>query len=158
AELRLLNRRHRAAHLDLALRARTMTDICLAHARYYAEHGHADARYVPNLYPDRGGDASRVAREPGKLFGSSGDAGATRNQSGLWYLGREVVPALRRRLGTDGFRVHVYGHSRAGEPVERALEHPEVIRRGWVESLDDEIRSVQAVLLLNNAGAYQGVY
>jgi len=158
SERRAVNRRWARAHFALMNHCAVVTDLCAAHADLYRTHGHPDARYVPNIYPDPGPGASTLPREPGKLVGSSGDASATGNALGLWFLGRELVPELRRRLGPEGFRVHVYGRAAAPAPVEAALSQPEILRRGWVDDLDCEIQSAQAFLLLNNCGPYQGAY
>jgi len=157
-ESRAINRRYGRAHYKLMNRCAIVTDLCKAHVDLYREHHHADARYVPNTYPDRARLDYQPPREPGKLIGSIGDASATGNTLGLWFLGREIVPLLRQRIGSEGFRVHVLGRSLAPASVEAVLSHEEIVRRGWVEDIDAEIRSANAFLLLNNWGAYQGAY
>jgi Glycosyl transferases group 1 len=156
-ERRALNARLARLHFGLMRRVEVVADICLAHVRLYAANGQPDARYVPNMYPDRGSGSAVATPEDGKLIASIGDAAATGNALGLYYLAAEVLPSLRTACG-DGFSLHVCGNGAPPGPVEALLEQPEFRRRGWVSDIDAEISSAAAFLLMNNAGPYQGAY
>ena len=127
-------------------------------AKYYASNGHPNAFYIQNMWvPSAEGKATiQAADRPVKIVGSIGKVNGTANTLGLEYLGREVLPALKREFANQPFEVHIYG---AGAPhliSKAALSHyPEVIWRGFVDDIDAEMRSSDVFLCVNNATEYK---
>ncbi len=160
AARRLIAQR-KAYHFDLINDCDAVGNICAFHATLYREQGHPHSYYIPNMWPDTPHAAWREEREAAertsslKMLGTLGDAVATGNTYGLYYMGKEILPRLDRRLGNT-FEVHLYGKGEPYPLVARALEHPSVRRRGWVQDLDAEILSCKVFLMMNNTGTYKG--
>lgn len=143
---RASNRRRERANVDLMRTCRWAGNVCAIDAEFYAGAGHPRSFYVRNMWSrNRPG---RPADDP-VIVGSIGNLGATGNTFGLWYLGTEIVPALVERLG-DRFTVDICGGGTPVPPVARALEHPRVRALGWVEDIDEKIRSSPVFLIANN--------
>ena len=148
---RLANDGRRRANIRLMNSTRWAANVCAVDADFFEQAGHPDAFYVQNMWPSQGteADARPDPTNEHKLVGNLGGLYGTGNTFGLALLGREIVPALERRLG-NRFSVHVFG---AGEPtsaVRRALEHPRIQVRGFVDDIDGELRSSQVFILANN--------
>lgn len=147
---RAANRGRQRAHLRLMRRARWAANVCAVDADYYARQGHPDAFYVQNMWTATpNGEQGDPSGREAKIAGSLGGLYGTGNSFGLWFLAREIVPALARRLG-DRFSVHVYGAGEPPAPVAEALRHPAIRVRGFVDDIDGELRSSHVFLLANN--------
>jgi glycosyltransferase involved in cell wall biosynthesis len=152
-KLRLWRRAYRRFEdvvLELALRSTWLGCVSAPNAEYYAERGHRHAFYVQNMWPDLDGGHAESEPVQNRIVGNLGGQYATGNTFGGWLLGTEVVPALDRLLGDD-YTVHLYGAGSFALPVARALEHPRVVNRGFVDDIDAELRAAKVFLLCNNA-------
>ncbi len=153
AKLRLWRsayRRFQEVNVELAGRATWVGCVSAPNAAFYAAHGHPNAFYVQNMWPRL--ESSAAAVEPGddnRIVGNLGGQYATGNTFGLWFLGRRILPELDRRLGDD-YTVHLYGAGRLAPPAARAVDHPRVVNRGFVDDIDVELRSAKVFLLANN--------
>jgi glycosyltransferase involved in cell wall biosynthesis len=74
------------------------------------------------------------------------------------YLAGEVVPALERIDPGPTWRVAICGRGTLPPDLERLLDHPRIVRKGFVPDIDQEILSSPVFLLCNNAGPYTGGY
>lgn len=125
-------------------------------ADYYLERGFGNVRYLRNMWPAPANDSCLQLRDqyeqttPLKICGNLGHLGATANTFGLWALCEEIVPALRRRLGDDGFEVHVYGRTQPRPFLRNWLQQPNIHLRGFVDDIDAEMLSCPVFLLANN--------
>jgi len=142
-------RRFEHVNVELARHARWIGAVSAPNAEFYARHGHPDSFYVQNMWPRM--PLSDASPDPvrGKIAGNLGGQYATGNTFGLWFLGREILPELDRRLG-ERYEIHLYGAGSLAAPVARAVEHPRVVNRGFVDDIDAELRSAQVFLLANN--------
>jgi hypothetical protein len=142
-------RRFEDVHLRMAATSTWLGCVSAVNADYYAAKGHPNAFYVQNMWPG----AEAPYRQPGpvedKIVGNMGGQYATGNTFGLWFLGREVLPELDRRLG-ERYSVHLYGAGTLSPPVAEAVDHPRVVNRGFVDDIDEELRSAKVFLLANN--------
>lgn len=145
---RAANRATKRANIALMRTATWATNVCAVDAQLFADHGHPNAFYIQNMWP-RPGLVNHLEAEPNKIVGNIGGLYATGNTFGLSFLGREVLPALDRRLGRD-FSIHLYGAGELLPSVAAGLRHPGVHQRGWVEDIDGELASAKVFLLLNN--------
>jgi hypothetical protein len=142
-------RRFENVVVRLALHSTWIGCASAPNADYYTRKGHPRAFYLQNMWPELA--EQRHPAEPiGNLIaGNLGGQYATGNAFGGWLLANEVLPALDRLLGDD-YEVNLYGAGRFSEPVERALEHPRVRNRGFVDDIDAELQAAKVFLLCNN--------
>ncbi|MEX2642216.1 MAG: glycosyltransferase [Acetobacterales bacterium] len=159
---RLLGRRRR--HLRRMRQLKAVANICAVDAAWYRAHD-VPCRYVPNCWPDAFGpnwkDRRRRAegeRKQGDILGNVGHLGATGNDYGLAWMGREVVPSLDRRMVQGDWRINVCGPGTLTARASEALRHPNVAVRGFVPDIDEEMLSNRLFLICNNAGPYTGGY
>lgn len=125
-------------------------------ADYYLERGFDNVRYLRNMWPAPDDDACLQLRDrqerttPLKICGNLGHLGATANTFGLWAMCEEILPALRRRLGDNGFEMHVYGRTQPRRFLRNWLQQPNIHLRGFVDDIDAEMLSCPVFLLANN--------
>lgn len=148
-------------HLALMRDCDSIANLSADHARYYAEHGHSDSMYVPNMWslPDQPFviDQHALQNRKPKICGNLGRLQATGNTFGLLYIGKELLPRLDACFGVDGYEMHLFGQGEPVEAVRGFLDHPAVRMRGWVQDIDAEICSSHIFLVANNAyDAYRG--
>jgi glycosyltransferase involved in cell wall biosynthesis len=134
----------------LARRATWLGCVSATTAEFYAEHGHPRAFYVQNMWPRLPVSEAAPKVAENRIVGNLGGQYATGNTFGAWLLGHEVLPELDRVLGDD-YEVHLYGAGWFAPPVARALEHPRVVNRGYVDDIDAELRAAKVFLLCNNS-------
>jgi glycosyltransferase involved in cell wall biosynthesis len=145
----------RREHLRLMETCRWTANNSALDAAFYTRHGHPRSFYVQNmwadLYPDTWHERREAARPaaPDAIIGSIGNLRTTGNTFGLRFLGEEIVPALQRLRGTS-FRMDVLGPGAPHTAVEKALAHPLIERRGFVDDIDEEIFGSEIFLLANN--------
>jgi hypothetical protein len=133
----------------LALHSTWIGCASAPNADYYTAKGHPRAFYLQNMWPALPGGPVSVEPAGNRIAGNLGGQYATGNTFGGWFLAREVLPALDRMLGDD-YEVLLYGAGRFAAPVERALEHPRVVDRGFVDDIDAELQAAKVFLLANN--------
>jgi len=148
---KLANRNRRRVNIRLMERVRWSANVCAVDADYYAAQGHPHAFYVQNMWPDLvgPGDHSTVNEQENKIVGNLGGLYGTGNTFGLWYLAREVLPELDRQVH-GRCAIHLYGAGELRPSLARALEHPNVHMRGFVDDIDAEMHSAKLFLILNN--------
>jgi hypothetical protein len=142
-------RRFEAVHLRMVGTSRWIGCVSAANAEYYRGKGLANAFYVQNMWPGAAGPYEPPRPTENRIVGNMGGQYATGNTFGLSFLGREVLPELDRRLGAD-YAVHLYGAGTLSPPVARAVDHPRVVNRGFVDDIDAELRAAKVFLLANN--------
>jgi glycosyltransferase involved in cell wall biosynthesis len=143
------------AHLSVLRRFEFVADVAANDAAYYAKNG-VNAFYLRNMWPMQplqDWEARRDALEaanPGKITGSVGNMSATGNSLGFLALTQEVLPALKRKLGTRPFEIHLFGGREPKPFLKPLLKDPHINLRGFVEDLDAEIMSSPVFLISNN--------
>ena len=135
--------------VDLALRSTWIGAVSAPNADYYTAKGHPRSFYIQNMWPRMHGFDDLPSPTGNKIIGNIGGQYATGNTFGLWFLAREILPELDRRLG-DGYEVHLGGPGELAPPLARALQHPRVINRGYIDDIDEELRAAKVFLLANN--------
>lgn len=152
--LKLLNRAREIQHLRMMIACEATANNALIDARYYADRGHPRSIYLQNMWPDAitapifGGHA---AGGEAHVCGSVGNLGATGNTFGLHYLGAELIPRIRARIGGEPLAIDIFGGGWARTAVTSVLTDPAIRLRGWVEDINNEIVSSVAFLVLTNA-------
>lgn len=153
--LKLLNRARELQHLRMMAACEATANNALIDARYYTEMGHRRSIYLQNMWPDAvggpvfGGRSSRDGLA--HICGSVGNLGATGNTFGLHYLGAELMPRLKVRLGGEPVVIDIFGGGKSRSAVAASLRDPAIRLRGWVGDLDAEIVQSAAFLVLTNA-------
>lgn len=113
------------------------------------------ARNAPYLRPpilDGGGPDWESRRTDGRgarpriLLGPS-HLGATSTRAGLQLFGKEILPALDRALGRDGFEVRVVGEGEPPPELAARLPHPGVTLTGRIEPADEEFLAADVQLI-----------
>jgi glycosyltransferase involved in cell wall biosynthesis len=123
--------------------------------------GEIKASYLSNIWPINGtrpgaDDQPReVQTRPLKIIGSVGRMAATANTFGLLSLSREILPALRQRLGDGNFEIHVYGKPPPRDFVAAGLQDRHFKLRGFVDDLEAEMMSAPVFLVANNHDKYK---
>jgi glycosyltransferase involved in cell wall biosynthesis len=145
-------------HVKLMLGCDVISNLCAAHAEYYAKHGHQHSLYIQNLWPTEPSTANTPppTNPRPRLLGSLGTLQSTGNSLGLHYLGTEILPRLDAVYGRDGYEVHIYGKGQLAPPLVPLLQHPAIKLRGFVDDIDGEIRAADLFLVLGNACSYRG--
>jgi glycosyltransferase involved in cell wall biosynthesis len=124
------------------------------HAEWARRHG-VKAWYAHYPMPDLAGPSWRERRaaaqaEPGPprilMIGHLRGIGTI---SGLHLFVPEILPALTRELGPDGFEVHVVGGQDPPAQFVDGLEHPAVRLRGQISSPEHEFFSSHVLLAPN---------
>jgi hypothetical protein len=124
--------------------------VSAPNADFYSAHGHPNAFYIQNMWPKLPVPGDVGTARGNKIVGNLGGQYATGNTFGLWFLAREILPELDRRLGGD-YSVHLYGAGQLARPVAEALlPHPHVVNDGFVDDIDVELLSAKVFLLANN--------
>jgi glycosyltransferase involved in cell wall biosynthesis len=161
ARLRIALSRLERVHLETMRRYHLLGDVAANDAAFYASRGHPNAFYIRNVWIDRFGEGWRAQRDrleqtdPFVIIGSVGQLGATANRYGLEYLGREVLPALRRRMPAGSWRVEILGAGSLQPEIRRHLECPEVVFRGFVPDIDEAMLAAPVFLCVNNASPFK---
>jgi glycosyltransferase involved in cell wall biosynthesis len=124
------------------------------HAEWARRHG-VEAWYAHYPMPDLAGSAWRERR-------SAAQEGAERPRilmighlrgigtiSGLHLFVPEILPALTRELGPDGFEVHVVGGQEPPTAFREGLRHPAVRLRGQISRPEEEFFAAHVLLAPN---------
>jgi glycosyltransferase involved in cell wall biosynthesis len=97
----------------------------------------------------------RSSATPLKSCANLGGLQGTANSYGLYFIGTELAPELAASGDLNTAELHVFGARQPTQAVARALEHPQIRLRGYVEDIDAELISCPVFLLANNCGHYQ---
>ncbi len=153
--LKLLNRAREIQHLRMMVACEATANNALIDARYYTAMGHPRSIYLQNIWPDAPGGPVFGGRPSGDglvhICGSVGNLGATGNTFGLHYLGAELMPRLRTRLGDEPVAMDIFGGGKPRSLVTAVLRDSSIRLRGWVGDLNEEIVQSAAFLVLTNA-------
>lgn len=152
--LKLLNRAREIQHLRMMAACEVTANNALIDARYYSEMGHVRSIYLQNMWPDAPNEpvfGGHIAIGETHLCGSVGNLGATGNTFGLYYLGTELLPRIKARLGNEAVVVDIFGGGHPRAAVEASLKDSCIRRCGWVEDINAEIVASAAFLVLTNA-------
>lgn len=147
-------------HLREIRKYNVLGNVAANDADYYRKKGHPEAHYVPNLWflpkEDRSEQDISDRIDMPRIVGNVGQLAATGNSYGLWILGDAFLPLLREKLHGKEFEVHIFGAGRAHPRIEQILKsNPEIMLRGFVDDLDEELRSADIFLCLNNASPFK---
>ncbi len=157
------NRTRGKCHLKLMLDCQAVSNLSSWHAQWYAKSGHPRSLYIQNIWPDTsqgrwGTSPEKEKARPFKILASVGRPFSTGNTFGLHYLGTQILPLLREKLGAGAFELHICGRGEATSAAAESLRGSEVKWRGWVPDIDEEIRSAHLFLITNNTGFYKGAH
>ncbi len=150
------------AHIALMQDLDGIANIAACNAEYYRRKGHRHSEYTRNTWP-----ATAVAEQtpttdagkrPKKIIGHVGYLNRTGSTYGLRYFLQHVVPLLPAVLSGIPYEVHIIGGSEPFPEIRSLLEQPNIVRHGFVEDLDRELRSSDVFCLFNNAAPYQSAY
>lgn len=141
-------------HQPLMLKMMGECDATGAFAAHYAawfrQHGLSDTRYLhtPIVDPFQGRSHSRSRVRSGKpRILMIGDLPTTVTRSGMTLFAREVLPALERLLGSDGFEVHIVGGGELSPEHAIALRRPSIKLRGRIDPPDGEFEAADLLLV-----------
>lgn len=161
-ERRCRARAHRRAHLRVMQKVSVIAGITHTNSVFYAGNGHPASFYTGNTWIDTP-TPLRDALPEGrsglvKIIGHAGYLNRTGGTYGLLFLLREVLPHLPAALGKRPFEVHIIGGAEPLPGIRPFLEHPAIVRHGFVPDLDAELRSADVFCLFNNAAPYVASY
>lgn len=151
---KLVNQARKIQHIKMMAHCEVTSNNSMVDTLYYRDSGHPNSIYLQNMWPETsskivfGGESSKAG--PKKIAASVGNLGATGNTFGLYYLATKVAPKLEQQLGIEKIVLDVYGHGKAGTKVEQVLNHPSIVRHGWVDDINQEINNSVAFLVLTN--------
>ncbi|MDZ4253708.1 MAG: glycosyltransferase [Sulfuritalea sp.] len=152
--LKLLNRATEIQHLRMMAACEATANNALIDARYYTDMGHPRSIYLQNMWPDAAGGPVFGGRPAGDgrahICASVGNVAATGNTFGLHYLGAELMPRLKARLGGDQLAMDIFGGGTLRPSSAAVLCDPSIRLRGWVTDINAEIVQSAAFLVLTN--------
>ena len=152
--LKLLNRALEIQHLRMMAACEATANNALIDADYYTQMGHPRSIYLQNMWPDAPGGPVLSGRPAADglihVCGSVGNLAATGNTFGLHYLGAELMPRLKARLGDDQLVMDIFGGGKLRPSCAAVLSDPSILLRGWVEDINAEIVQAAAFLVLTN--------
>ncbi len=161
ARSRVALARMEKVHLEVMRRYHLLGEVSRNDVDYYASSGHPNAFYVRHVWIDRLGEGWRQRRDamecfdPLVIIGNVGRLEGTGNRLGIEYLGRELLPALRRRMKPGSFRVEICGAAKLHPRIAEHLKGPDVVVRGFVDDIDATILSAPIFLVTNNATPFK---
>lgn len=152
--MKLLNRATEIQHLRMMAACDATANNALIDARYYTDMGHPRSIYLQNMWPDAAGGPVFGGLPAGDglahVCGSVGNVAATGNTFGLHYLGAELIPRVKGRLGGDRLAVDIFGGGKLRPSCAAVLCDPSIRLRGWVTDINAEIIQSAAFLVLTN--------
>lgn len=155
----LWRREFRQAHARLMAEVDVIANVTASNATYYRQRGHPRSVYVRNVWRDSARTETPGAQQGEvRIVGHAGRLDATGSTFGLAYLQRAVLPALERALAGRPYRIEIIGSGTISPALRALLAHPRVVARGYVEDLEEELRTASAYMLLNNTGPYRAAY
>lgn len=152
--LKLLNRALEIQHLRMMAACEATANNALIDANYYTRMGHPRSIYLQNMWPDSaerpvfGGRSATDGLV--HVSGSVGNLAATGNTFGLHYLGAELMPRLKARLGGVQLAMDIFGGGKLRPSCAAVLSDPTIRLRGWVGDINSEIIQGAAFLVLTN--------
>jgi hypothetical protein len=150
----MINRAVEIQHLRMMAACDATANNALIDANYYSSMGHPRSVYLQNMWPDAAGGPVFGGRPASDgvvhICGSVGNLAATGNTFGLYYLGAELMPRLRARLGCEQLVVDIFGGGTLRPSCAGALNDPDIRMRGWVSDINAEIVQSAAFLVLTN--------
>lgn len=147
-------------HLAVMRKIDLIGDVALNDAKYYCDKGFDNAFYVRNIWIDRLGDAWRTRRselespDPFRIIANVGKLGGTANRLGLEYLGREILPILRKRMAAGSFVIEILGSGSLHPKIASLLSGPDIVMRGFVDDIDEAMMAASVFLCVNNATSF----
>jgi glycosyltransferase involved in cell wall biosynthesis len=118
------------------------------HARWLRDRGAAGAVYLHTPVPDPGPVVRTGGERPTILL--VGHFKGVVTLKGLELFARQILPALERELGADGFEVRIAGGYTPPAELARLLDRPSVRLLGHVEEAGDEFRRADVMLVPNS--------
>lgn len=140
-----------------------VANVTATNIQYYRDRGSRRSTYVRNTWsdPTENGTlpafAATDAQRPIKIIGHAGYLNMTGSTFGLKYLG-ELMSVLDQVMDGIPYEVQVIGGGEPAQAVKPLLQHPRIVRRGFVEDLDRELYAADVFLFLNNAGRHLAAY
>ncbi|MBM4128432.1 MAG: glycosyltransferase [Nitrospira sp.] len=151
------------AHARLMCDLDVIGNVTATNIQYYREHGHRRSTYIRNTWSDPAEAGASPEFNPGgaqgpvKIIGHVGYLNRTGSTYGLKYLG-ELMPVLDEVMDGVPYEMHVIGGGEPVPAVRSLLQHPRIVRRGFIEDLDRELNSASVFLFLNNTGRHLAAY
>jgi len=145
-------------HIQTIKKYEFLGNVAQNDAEYYQKNGHKNAFYIQNIWMKSVSNFlsdNALKDRSVKIIGSIGKLGGTANTLGIEYLGKELLPALVDTMKGLPFEVHILGSGTPHSISAGTLNHPNVVWRGFVENIDDEISSCDIFLCTNNATEYK---
>lgn len=149
-------------HIKVMSKYELLGDVAANDAKYYKDKGLQNAFYIQNIWIDRFGSSWQERKlaafdvsRPIKIIANVGQLGATANRYGLEILGRDVAPRLREIMNDLPYELHILGMGELIPSLRNLLASPEIVIRGFVDDIDQEIFESAAFLCLNNAGPFK---
>lgn len=156
----LLVRLTEYAHLKVMRKLKFVFEVAKNDAEYYQSHG-VSSSYLNNIWPGRGsGNFNHLSFEkdhdqPLKICGNVGKINATGNSFGLITIANEILPRLKKRLGSGMFEIHLFGGGKLNPEIAKLLNDDHIKIRGFVDDLDAEISSSDIFLIANNHNRFK---
>jgi len=147
-------------HLDLLRQYDYLGNVAANDANYYADHGLSQTFYIQNVWIDRFPDHPPALATPGSgpetptVIANVGKLGGTANTFGLELLGRDILPALARRMNDRPYKVHILGSGQMHPSLRSLFDRPEVHIRGFVDDIDAEMAQSGIFLCANNGSQF----
>jgi glycosyltransferase involved in cell wall biosynthesis len=142
-----------AMMISLLKDCESVYDHAAHHCQWLRDRGVSQANYEPVPVLDKVGANWKPERET--LLSQNripkisliGNVSGIATLPGITLTAREILPALERLYGTDGFELHVIGGGKLPEDLAAPLSRPYVKRRGYVDDIRAEFQSSDIFLV-----------
>jgi glycosyltransferase involved in cell wall biosynthesis len=135
----------------LLSRCNRVINLVPHHTRWLQEHGVPSCVHVRIPTVDLAGSEWKRRRQtvrssrPRILMVGSLSGSAT--LPGLYLFAHEIIPAIEKSLGPNGFEVHIAGRHEPPADLRALLRRPSIVLRGYVDALTPEFLAADVVLV-----------
>ncbi len=167
-KLKIVLAQQKRVHLKLMQDVSVIANVTASNADFYTHFGHPRSVYVRNTWSDSSSYDNKnnfspqqeigLPRSPIKVIGHVGYLNQTGSTYGLSFLLKEVMPHVKDLMGGLDFEVHIIGGGEIIPLLKPFAQQNNVIMRGFIEDLDQELLSSDVFLMLNNVGSYWAAY
>lgn len=152
---KLKNKAREIQHLKMMNSCEMVSNNSLVDANYYSQNGHKESLYLQNMWPSKETPSFHefINSNEIKTVGSVGNLGATGNTFGLYYLGKYLIPELRKNSNKN-INIDIYGGGKPRKFIQKHLNHKEINIKGWVEDIESELTKSHSFLVLTNSTGF----
>lgn len=151
------NKKKEKLHLMMIKNFDEINIICKAAQQDYINAGIKNAKYTQNIWPlETDEEYYPIKEKICKIVGSVGSNDATGNTINFHYIGNKLINDLNK-IKNFNYKINFYGKNKPLNTVSKLFYQNNIHFNGWVEDLDNEVKSSDIFLICHNS-IYQNRY